>query len=101
MKMHVPCRQTGEDLDFTGFVGSRTTSATGFCLGLSRVGLLNGVVAFVVLLLLLPRPSQADAVDFQRDIAPILEERCWYCHGEDEQESGLRLDLRATDAAWR
>ncbi|MFG0297742.1 MAG: PSD1 and planctomycete cytochrome C domain-containing protein, partial [Maioricimonas sp. JB045] len=29
-----------------------------------------------------------------RDIAPILEERCWYCHGEEEQESGLRLDLR-------
>ena len=37
----------------------------------------------------------ADDVDFQRDIAPILEERCWHCHGEDEQESNLRLDLRA------
>lgn len=36
----------------------------------------------------------ADEVDFERDIAPIFEERCWYCHGEDEQESGLRLDLR-------
>ncbi len=36
----------------------------------------------------------ADEVDFERDIAPILEERCWYCHGEDEQESNLRLDLR-------
>ncbi len=36
----------------------------------------------------------ADEVEFQRDIAPILEERCWHCHGEDEQESGLRLDLR-------
>ncbi len=33
-------------------------------------------------------------VDFQRDIAPILEERCWFCHGEDEQEAGLRLDRR-------
>lgn len=38
--------------------------------------------------------TQADDIDFKRDIAPILEERCWYCHGEDEQESGLRLDLR-------
>jgi len=37
----------------------------------------------------------ADDVEFQRDIAPILEERCWHCHGEDEQESDLRLDLRA------
>ena len=37
---------------------------------------------------------RAEDVDFKRDIAPILEERCWYCHGEDEQESNLRLDLR-------
>lgn len=35
-----------------------------------------------------------EPVDFQRQIAPILENRCWYCHGEDEQESGLRLDRR-------
>ncbi len=38
--------------------------------------------------------ESADEVDFQRDIAPILDNRCWGCHGEDEQESGLRLDLR-------
>lgn len=48
-----------------------------------------------VLLLLSSRHSRADEVDFQRDVAPILEERCWYCHGEDEQESELRLDRRA------
>ena len=36
----------------------------------------------------------ADEIRFERDIAPILEERCWHCHGEDEQESGLRLDRR-------
>ena len=36
-----------------------------------------------------------EKIEFERDVAPILEERCWYCHGEDEQESGLRLDLRA------
>ena len=35
------------------------------------------------------------AVDFEKDIRPILEENCWHCHGEDEQESGLRLDKRA------
>ena len=33
-------------------------------------------------------------VDFKKQVAPILEERCWHCHGEDEQESGLRLDQR-------
>ena len=34
-------------------------------------------------------------VDFESQISPILEEHCWHCHGEDEAESGLRLDLRA------
>ncbi|MCA9053370.1 MAG: PSD1 domain-containing protein [Planctomycetaceae bacterium] len=55
--------------------------------------------ATAALLLLLSftgfRRATADDIDFQRDIAPILEERCWHCHGADEQESGLRLDLRA------
>ena len=37
----------------------------------------------------------ASEIEFEKDIAPILEERCWHCHGEDEQESGLRLDRRA------
>ena len=48
----------------------------------------------LILPLLLPCVLRADDIDFKRDIAPILEERCWECHGEDEQESGLRLDLR-------
>ena len=51
-------------------------------------------IAVVVLLVLSPTTSQADKVDFERDVAPILEDRCTYCHGEDEQESGLRLDRR-------
>lgn len=55
----------------------------------------NGCLALVCLLLVLPGNSPADEIDFEREIAPIFEERCWYCHGEDEQESGLRLDLRA------
>ncbi|HMP79934.1 MAG TPA: DUF1549 domain-containing protein, partial [Pirellulaceae bacterium] len=37
--------------------------------------------------------------DFQRDILPVLSDRCFACHGPDEAAniSGLRLDLR--DAA--
>ena len=42
-----------------------------------------------------PSALLAQEVDFKRDIAPIFEGRCSYCHGEDEQESGLRLDHRA------
>ena len=40
-------------------------------------------------------PLQGADVDFERDIQPILEKRCWNCHGEEEQESGLRLARRA------
>ncbi|MBM3801345.1 MAG: DUF1549 domain-containing protein [Acidimicrobiia bacterium] len=39
----------------------------------------------------LPPPARL-TVDFNRDIAPILEERCLGCHGSVQQLSGLRLD---------
>lgn len=42
-----------------------------------------------------PLTTQAEEINFDRDIKPIFDERCAHCHGEDEQESGLRLDLRA------
>lgn len=51
--------------------------------------------AIVCLLLLLTCQAKAEEVDFNRDIAPILKTRCWDCHGEDDQQSGLRLDRRA------
>ena len=54
------------------------------------------VAAFVLTAMANLQPAAADeAVDFARDIRPILEENCWHCHGADEQESGLRLDRRA------
>ncbi|MHB8865955.1 MAG: DUF1549 domain-containing protein, partial [Pirellulaceae bacterium] len=36
------------------------------------------------------------AVDYQRDVQPILAERCLHCHGQDAatREGGLRLDVR-------
>ena len=35
------------------------------------------------------------AVDFHRQIRPLLAAKCWGCHGAEERESGLRLDRRA------
>lgn len=37
------------------------------------------------------------AIDFNRDIRPILSENCYFCHGPDadHREAGLRLDVEA------
>ena len=40
-------------------------------------------------------PAAERKLDFVRDIEPIFEARCNYCHGEEKQEGRLRLDARA------
>ncbi|GDY21739.1 hypothetical protein LBMAG56_30860 [Verrucomicrobiota bacterium] len=45
---------------------------------------------FVSTVLAAPAP-----VDFARDIQPIFSNRCYECHGERKQKSGLRLDDKA------
>src|SRR5262249_43155434 len=40
--------------------------------------------------------TKGSRVDFYRDIRPILEERCYSCHGPDKQKGGLRLDRKAS-----
>ncbi|WP_461782356.1 PSD1 and planctomycete cytochrome C domain-containing protein [Prosthecobacter sp.] len=45
--------------------------------------------------------AAAEKIVFNRDIRPILSDKCFHCHGPDEKErkSGLRLDVR--DAALK
>ncbi len=37
-----------------------------------------------------------EPVDYQRDIAPLFQQHCLACHSADDQQSGLRLDLRSS-----
>ena len=39
--------------------------------------------------------TRGAAVEFARDIEPILIKRCSECHGPDKQKAKLRLDSRA------
>lgn len=39
-------------------------------------------------------PATTRPVNFTQDIQPLLQKRCWSCHGSEKQESGLRLDRR-------
>ena len=39
-------------------------------------------------------PAANQKVDFERDVQPILSQKCHSCHGEEVQQSGLRLDKR-------
>jgi hypothetical protein len=51
---------------------------------------------------LIAGPLQAaDKVDFQREIRPLLADRCFACHGRDadHRQGGLRLDERAAALA--
>lgn len=50
------------------------------------------IPALFVLCLSCPAPA---AVDYARDIQPLLEKNCYECHGPKKQRSGFRLDRRS------
>ena len=57
-----------------------------------RCGLLSCLAGF-----LFATPARAaDRVDFNRDVKPILADKCFSCHGPDrkQRKAGLRLDNR-------
>ena len=64
-----------------------------------------GVLLTVVLILgrghVVAEESRApdSAIDFATAIQPLFAQRCYQCHGPDEQEGGLRLDQRSAGLA--
>jgi hypothetical protein len=68
---------------------------------------LNGLSAFAALAVAVgnvwsdektPQTPAADLRDiefFERQVRPLLAERCFTCHGEQKQKAGLRLDSKA------
>ena len=63
-----------------------------------RARILRFLTSLVLLAasILAPHPGRAEQVDFNREIRPILADKCYLCHGPDAKEvqGGLRLDLR-------
>ena len=49
----------------------------------------------LVVLLFLTSSACAAAIDFVREVRPILQQHCYSCHGEKKQKSGLRLDIKS------
>jgi len=56
------------------------------------------IVTFALAITPLGISSATDPVDFNRDIRPILSDRCFKCHGPDAKkvEGDLRLDIEAS-----
>src|SRR5215813_14986601 len=60
---------------------------------MTRVTVLLLTVASAYSQTKLPPPANFK-IDFEKDVQPILAQKCHSCHGDEVQQSGLRLDRR-------
>lgn len=56
------------------------------------------LLRILILAMLLPGAAMAaKRIDFNRDVRPVLSDKCFFCHGPDREhrKAGLRLDVEA------
>lgn len=56
---------------------------------------LPAVLSVVFLCLCARRTGAAEAVDFTRDVQPVLQKHCVGCHGPERQRGGWRADVKS------
>src|SRR5262245_22493307 len=66
-----------------------------FAAGNDNVDMRSRFVPMICCLAALGLCQTAEAVDFHREVQPILAAKCTRCHGPARQRSGLRLDRKA------
>ncbi|MDB4679441.1 hypothetical protein OAE80_00495, partial [Planctomycetaceae bacterium] len=61
------------------------------------------ISTFGLLLSTISVQAQSTKIHFDRDIKPILSDRCFHCHGPDQEhrEADLRLDIKEAAFADR
>ena len=92
-----PCHPTAMKGRFSNRDATRLRQLA--ALARSSVRAILQTSAFCLMLFVTTHSAVADPqslLDFEADVKPILSENCWGCHGEDEQESNLRLDRRSS-----
>ena len=54
------------------------------------------ILRVFIVLFALAAGAPAAQVDFDRDIRPIFQARCYECHGEKKQKNGIRFDRKSS-----
>ena len=59
----------------------------------------RGLGILIVVLALAPVAQAAKRVDFNRDVRPILSDKCFFCHGPDKKHRKAKLRLDVEESA--